>query len=226
MRLDIKHHLDPATLMAYSAGTLGEALSAVASAHIEMCPQCREEMRDLDMVGAMLLEASAPQGDPRADFRTARPVAMPPAGTVVALPHRHKPAAAPPIESVAPAAFAKRVGIDLDNVPWRRLGPGVWHYRIKLSTGAQGDLRLLKIAAGKRMPMHGHGGTELTLVLDGAYRDENGCYLGGDVQDIDGEVEHVPVADETLGCICIIASERPAHYKNIVNRLLQPLTGI
>ena len=84
MRLDIKHHLDPATLMAYSAGTLGEALSAVASAHIEMCPQCRKEMRGLDMVGAMMLEALRVN----ADAAMMRPASIASAGMVVALPLR------------------------------------------------------------------------------------------------------------------------------------------
>ena len=221
MRLDIKHHLDPATLMAYSAGTLGEALSAVASAHIEMCPQCRKEMRGLDMVGAMMLEALRVN----ADAAMMRPASIASAGMVVALPLRDQARAAP-TDMDTPANFARRIGVDLASVAWRRLGPGVWHHRIKLSPGVQGDLRLLKIAPGKRMPMHGHGGTELTLVLDGAYHDESGCYRGGDVQDIDGDEEHLPIADEKLGCICVVASERPARYKNIVNRLLQPLTGI
>jgi putative transcriptional regulator len=57
--------------------------------------------------------------------------------------------------------------------------------------------------------MHGHRGSELTLVLAGAFADATGAYHRGDVQDPDDETEHQPAADKESGCICLIASERP-----------------
>ena len=41
------------------------------------------------------------------------------------------------------------------------------------------------IAAGRKLPTHGHGASELTLVPDGAFTDEIGEYRQGDIQDID-----------------------------------------
>ena len=76
------------------------------------------------------------------------------------------------------------------------------------------------------MPDHGHGGAELTLVLEGAYSDETGAYRRGDMQDVDETIEHTPVADTETGCICLIASEQPARFKGLVGRLLQPWTGM
>lgn len=125
-----------------------------------------------------------------------------------------------------PAPIAHHYGLSFDRIPWRRLGPGIWHHRLPLAAGATGDLRLLKITAGRRMPEHGHGGTELTLVLDGAFDDATGHYGRGDVQDVDEETEHIPIADRDAGCICLVASEQPARFKGIVSRLLQPLTGM
>lgn len=215
----IDHHLDPATLLAFSAGTLGEALSSVASAHLEMCPHCRSELADLDLLGSLMLDGL--DGAPLAK-QPRLPAEIIPFGGRDA---RHAEAGTS-VAGDAPTAFAGRIGVDLSNLPWRWIAPGIWHHRVQLSSGAEGDLRLLKISAGMRMPEHGHGGTELTLVLDGAYRDEFGCYRRGDIQDIDVEVEHRPVADPDTGCICVIASERPARYKSLFNRLLQPLTGI
>lgn len=224
MTRKIDHHLDSATLMAFSAGCLGEALSAVAAAHLEMCAQCREELADLDLIGGALLDCLSAKADGNAQARSLP--AIP--GDVVPLTGRSRGTRekGEAGRSDAPRAFAARIGVDLANVPWRRLGPGVWHYPVKLSPGVKGDLRLLKIAAGKRMPEHGHGGSELTLVLAGAYRDANGEYRCGDIQDVDGDDEHQPVADPQAGCICIIASEQPVRYKGLVNRLLQPLVGI
>ena len=132
------------------------------------------------------------------------------------------PTAAPEL----PAPIARTYDLSLATIPWKRLGPGMWHHRLNLSPGAEGDLRLLKIAAGRKMPMHGHGGSELTLVLDGAYGDETGTYRRGDIQDVDDDVEHTPVADADMGCICLIASERPARFRGLVVRLIQPWTGM
>lgn len=224
MTRKIDHHLDAATLMAFSTGGLGEALSAVASAHLEMCEQCREELADLDLIGGALLDAMPAHSDTNA--RGSALPAMP--GDVVPLASRdgRTRAKVQALDGIEPRLFAARIGVDLANVPWRRLGPGVWHHKIKLSPGVKGDLRLLKIAAGKRMPEHGHGGSELTLVLEGAYRDQSGEYRCGDIQDVDADDEHQPIADPQVGCVCIIASEQRVRYKGFVNRLMQPLIGI
>ncbi len=125
-----------------------------------------------------------------------------------------------------PHAAVARYLADLDSVPWRWLGPGVRYCQLPLSAGAKGDLRLLKIAPGRRMPEHGHGGTEMTLVLRGAYSDETGAFRSGDMQDVDGELEHQPVVDPVEGCICLVAAENPARFKGVISRLLQPWSGM
>ncbi len=221
MKIDIRHHLDPATLMAFSAGSLGEALSAVAVAHIDMCPQCQSELADLDLLGGALLDGIAQRRD--VEFTRAVPQAP---GDVIALKGHGFARGVKHAARAAPVVLRERFSLDLEHVTWRRLGPGVWHHRMPLSAGVTGDLRLLKIAAGRRMPEHGHGGTELTLVLKGAYFDQAGRYGVGDLQDVDGEDEHQPVADEEAGCVCLVASERPARFKGFFSRLLQPLSGM
>ena len=67
---------------------------------------------------------------------------------------------------------------------------------------------------------------ELTLVLRGAYQDETGQFRVGDAADLDESIEHRPVADPEAGCICVLAFERPARFKGLLPRLLQPLTGL
>ncbi len=125
-----------------------------------------------------------------------------------------------------PAPLVPHVGPNLDDIPWKRLGPGLWHYPLPLSKGAKGDLRLLKVAPGKAMPDHGHGGEELTLMLKGSYHDKFGTFRRGDVADLDDDVEHAPIADEKEGCICLVASEGKARFKGFFARLVQPLTGM
>jgi putative transcriptional regulator len=194
----ISRHPDTATLMSFAAGSLPEPLAAGVAAHVSMCAGCRDELRDMELIGTELLRAtpavSAHADGPTMPGRPPEPVA--PAG-------RGKRA------DKLPAPLTHRYGLALDDIPWRPLAPGVWHHRLALSPGVEGDLRLFKVAAGCKIPMHGHGGMEITVVLDGAFTDETGEYHRGDVLDLDEETAHEPIADKELGCICLIASERP-----------------
>jgi putative transcriptional regulator len=128
--------------------------------------------------------------------------------------------------AVIPAPIRKRFGISGKNIRWHRLALGVWHYRFSQDGENAGDLRLLKIAPGYRMLEHGHGGTELTLVLEGAFSDSTGEYLPGDIQEVADEIEHSPVADRVSGCICLIASEERARFRGVVGKVVQAWTGL
>jgi len=217
--MTISHHPGEATLMSYAAGSLGEALSALVAAHAAICPRCRGQIRDLELIGGVLLNQA------REAANTPSRLAIPPLpepATRSAGVRRARGAAG----EDASGAMGLRLGIDLDQVRWRRLGPGVWHHPLPLSGAAHGDLRLLRVAPGQKVPEHGHGGTELTLVLKGAYRDSSGTFGVGDIEDVDDETQHQPIADADTGCICLLASERPARFKGWVSRLLQPLTGL
>ena len=217
MSTKISQHVDPATLMSFAAGSLSESLAAVVAAHVAMCPHCQDELDDMELMGSLLL-SSLPMA-------TSNPGTIP-----------RKPSAADgrsPIVSRTsygddrlPGPIAARYGLSFERIPWKRLGPGVWHHRLPLTRKSGGDLRLLKIAAGRRMPEHGHGGSELTLVLDGSYADESGVFNPGDIQDVDQQIEHEPVADKECGCICLVASEYPARFKGRLMKLIQPLTGM
>ena len=58
--MTITRHLDGATLMSFAAGSLPQALAAVAAAHVSMCARCRDEVAFLESVGGALL-AGMPQ---------------------------------------------------------------------------------------------------------------------------------------------------------------------
>jgi putative transcriptional regulator len=122
-----------------------------------------------------------------------------------------------------PAPIALKYGLTFDTIPWKRLGPGIWQHCLRLSPGTKGDLRLYKLAAGSKLPVHGHGGSELTLVLDGVVIDETGRYHIGDLQELDDEIEHQPAADKVLGCICLVASEGAPRLKGFRGLMLQLL---
>lgn len=218
MTTTINRHPDDANLMSFAAGVLAEPLAAVVASHLALCPQCRAEMRTLRTLGGVLLADDAVAGSRDLPYLTPAAASAPIADSA-ALAAKIRP-------NGLPAPLAIKYGITLETLAWRWLGPGVWHHRLPLSPGVGGDLRLLKIAAGRKMPEHGHGGTELTLVLDGAYSDASGTFRAGDVQDVDDHLQHQPLVDPSLGCVCLVASEQPARFKGFFSRVLQPWTGM
>jgi putative transcriptional regulator len=215
----ITHHADDATLMSFAAGTLPEALGAVVAAHVAMCPRCRDEVATMDLLGAVMMARLAPSN------LTSPPPRAPAAEAESADEGDHVLAAIDRSGDV-PAPLSRLMGSDLSSIQWRRIGLGVWHLPLPLSDGAKGDLRLIKVAPGQAMPEHGHGGTELSLILDGSYTDVIGRFGPGDLADLDDAIEHAPMADRATGCVCIIASEEKAKFKGLFARIVQPFVGL
>ena len=212
------HHLDHSTLLAHAAGTLDEAFSVVAAAHVAVCPACRSAVRAAEALGGELLEAagSAAVSD---DCRSKTFAALEQAG-IYRLPVASPRASVPRVlASLLPAA-------NLDDLAWKKKAPGVAVFDVKLPASAKGKLKLLRIGAGRAMPEHGHGGEEITMVLKGAYIDHMGRFAAGDVADLDEDIEHRPVVEQDGDCICIVATERPTRFKSIAARLMQPFVGI
>jgi putative transcriptional regulator len=210
---NVSHHPDASTLMSFAAGSITEALAVVVASHVDQCAQCRRELTFMEMLGDTLVQSL-----PSSRLERSAPV-MKLRRQEADTPARVEPA----LKSDLPPSLARLVRMNLDDIPWRRLGIGVWHHRLPTATG---DLRLLKVAPGRQMPEHGHGGSELTLMLHGSYADETGTYRAGDLADLDEAVEHTPIANAETGCVCLIASEKPARFKRLIPRIVQPLTGM
>jgi putative transcriptional regulator len=210
----IRHHPDSTTLLSFAAATIAEPLAAVVAAHLSMCPRCRAEVADLELLGSAIM-LSVPDTSARAAMKV-------PARSAEVVTHVAQRVAQ--ANERLPAPIAATYALSLDGIPWKRLGPGVWHNRLALRQEGDGDLRLLRIAPGRKMPDHGHGGAELTLVIEGSYSDVTGQYRRGDIQDVDEGVEHQPIVDKDGECVCLIASEHPARFKTLVGRLTQPWT--
>jgi putative transcriptional regulator len=113
---------------------------------------------------------------------------------------------------------------DWSMLRWRWVAPGVHLIRAPAPSGAR--LILLKIAPGKSMPMHGHTGSELTQVLQGAYHDVMGQFAAGDIADLGNDVEHQPIASIDRPCICVSVLDGPLRFHGWVARALQYWTGL
>ncbi|MBT8412686.1 MAG: ChrR family anti-sigma-E factor, partial [Boseongicola sp.] len=126
--------------------------------------------------------------------------------------------------AVLPTPLQSYVGGNLDKVRWRSLGGGVKQSVLK--TPSKATVRLLQIPAGAAMPDHGHRGTELTLVLKGAFRDEDGRFGRGDIEIANEDLHHTPVAEAGEDCICLAATDAPLRFRRLIPRMAQPFLGI
>ena len=216
------HHLDDATLVSYSAGALPTALAVVASAHMERCAQCRQYLLDADQIGGALMMQQQRINPPADDARIAMLALL-----------DDEPQSEPAMLSTGiveerdpdrlPSALHPWFGASTRALRWRRVAPGV--QRILASGITGGDLMLLRIAPGSKLPLHSHGGNELTMILDGAYDDMLGHFGPSDVADLDGETLHQPVTSPGVPCICVAATDAPLKFSGWVARTLQPLFG-
>ncbi|MFN4155719.1 MAG: ChrR family anti-sigma-E factor [Paracoccaceae bacterium] len=214
--MTIKHHLSDELLMAYAAAELPEAFNLVIATHLSLCDECRARSIAFDALGGAVIEDSTCEMS---------------AGSLAACLARIdglEQAAAPVARQAAtvlPAPVQDYVGGGLEAVKWRSLGMGVRQAILK--TGDKGaSARLLYIPAGAAMPDHGHRGMELTLVLQGAFRDEADRFGRGDVEMADDTVEHTPVAEPGDACICLVATEGSLKFNALLPRLAQPFFRI
>ena len=213
----IKHHLTEPLLIGYAAGTLPEAFSLVVATHISMCDTCRAALAEYDAVGGEVMLDAEPVEV--AEDALAATLAMIDSGKLA-----EKPVPARSRNSVFPGPLQDYVGGDLDSLKWRKVGGGV--SQLVLKTSKDASVRLLRIPAGTAVPDHGHRGTELTLVLQGAFTDEEDRFGAGDVEVANEDLQHTPVAEEGVDCICLAATDAPLRFSGLVPRIAQKFIGI
>jgi len=209
----IRHHLTDELLMAYAAGNLPEAFSLVVATHVSMCDECRARLMAFEAVGGAVLEEGAAMMEAGVEACLAR-------ATLAPVAKRPSPRR----KGVLPGPLADYCRDGIEGVRWQKLGMGV--RQAILPTSRRASARLLYIPAGQAVPDHGHRGMELTLVLQGAFRDETDRFGPGDVEVAGEELHHVPTAEMGEDCICLAATDAPLRFKDFMPRVLQPIFRI
>lgn len=202
-----RYHPDDSTLVSYAAGSLPESQSLVVACHVRLCPGCQGKIAEAETLGGTLLSnlkplATSPEKRARflSRFGQAQGNSQPRSSSALAMDKIFSPDY-------------------LSTFNWVHVAPGV--KQIILPSQAPHRLRLLRISPGRSMPLHSHRGSELTLVLQGAYSDETGQYKKGDVSDHDTDITHQPIAGKE-SCICLVATDAPLKFTGWLPRILQP----
>jgi putative transcriptional regulator len=203
-----------AVLAEYVAGTLPAPAHVLVSAHLEMSSRNRAFVDGLESLAGAELARIEPVRFADRDGMLAR---------IFALPDE------PIVRPVAPVATAggrlppsirRYLGHDVDAVRWRTLLPGVREFRFAEDEGCAASLYWIR--AGRPLPSHTHGGTELTLVIEGGFADSDGHYVRGEIALADDEVDHRPVADLGEDCLCFAVTDAPLRLTGPIGRLIAP----
>ena len=212
------HQISDEILASYAAGTLPEALSVVVAAQASICPETQDRLRELEAIGGGLLELTQGQEMSLGSLEaTMRKIAEREAEGADDAP---RDVACP----VLPAPVRDYVGGGIEAVRWRPVGLGAKQAILHQTNEA--SLRLLQIPAGCELPDHSHDGTEITLVLQGAFLDGDERYARGDVELADAETRHTPVADVSEECVCLVACEGRLKFSGLLPRIAQPFLRI
>jgi putative transcriptional regulator len=207
------HHPAEEFLLQYASGEATEPFALVVASHLSRCAECRAAVAQAEAIGGALLDALP--------VDSADPSALEQDVTAI-LARAERRREFPQAGAETPVRDYPR---DFDTIAWRSLGPGIQHCVVaKDRYGAVA--RLLRIAPGRGVFQHTHGGNEMTLVLQGSYRAGNARYVLGDVECADETVLHQPIADEGVPCICLAVTDAPLKFQNLLGRIMQPFIGI
>ena len=219
------HHPSEAWLLDFALGNLTPSFETVLNAHVGSCAECRENVRLAEMLGGEILSGlSASHLSTSID--TAELVSM--HSSSEATEHRASEPSSRALETVAPESFEHFVKTylhsSINGLRWRTLGKGL--QICQLSNEDDVRLWMLKAQPGTVLPEHSHIGSELTMVLKGAYFCGSEIFRAGDIEDADEETQHRPVVTQDSECICLAVTEGNLQFKSLLPRLVQPLIGI
>lgn len=220
-RTKVAHRIGDEWLMAYAAGTLSEGQSLLVASHLSYLDDAPSRVAAAEAAGGALLD--------RLDADGMAPDAL---AKTLALLDGPEPAPAPRAapspgeDDPLPAPLRAWLGRGVEELRWKFVGPKV--KKVDLWRGGPNDQRLwmLRAGPGTEIPMHGHSGIELVLVLKGSLEDPHGIFRAGDVEECSGDVVHALKIGDEGECICLALTEGPTRFKGWFAKLLQPFTGI
>ncbi|UUX48323.1 ChrR family anti-sigma-E factor [Nisaea acidiphila] len=208
-------------LLGYASGALPEAISVLVATQLALRPELRRTVREIEQIGGHLLEEIEPAPLSATAFDAV--LSRISANDDVDTEAEASGIADGETASVVPQPLRGYLGAPLSRLAWRKRGPGIEEYRVPVGDD-RFEMSLIRIKPGRAVPDHSHEGSELTLVLDGAFSDETGHYGRGDLAVNGEEDHHSPLADPERGCICVAITGGPLRFSNPLVRFFDRMT--
>ena len=201
-----RHELGAEWLIDHAAGTLSAGQSMFVASCLAMHPGTRNDVRAAAEIGGTMLDALAP------DTLSADALSR------ILASLDDMPPTSPAARSADPVPTEVRSLIEgtSDKLNWRFLVPGL--ARVPLWQNGDEKLWLMRAMPGSELPIHGHRGAELTLVLKGSFADAHNSFTRGDVQECNDEVEHSLTVGPDEVCICLLLTKGRLRFKSLLAR--------
>jgi putative transcriptional regulator len=218
------HHPSAELLLDYSAGTASPSHALCVATHLEFCQACRKAHQRNNAIGGKLIDelGSHSNIDVNASIKTKvldlldkrpAPEALSESSVSVSTDSD--------TSSAIPRALRRLVPKGFKALNWQLVSATARSCQLfKDDNGTV--ISLLKIKPGGRIAKHRHLGNEYTVVLTGAFSDEDGVYRAGDFLLKDGNDSHSPVATRDAECICLTLQEAPLQFTGWLFKLLNP----
>ncbi len=192
--MDIPHRPDLSTLMTCAAGSQPEALCAVITSCLAMCPASMEMVTRMELIGVALLDQMDPE-----------PMSEPPAK---ALAGAERSESNRNSHSSLPAPLRAVVGDSIDALGWLDREQGVKYFSVPMSPTAQGRLELVNLAPGTKLPELAYAGEEYLLVVSGSCSRDGTRLERGDFVESYEQSPYSLVAGDNGHCVLLIGHER------------------
>ncbi|AYD00845.1 ChrR family anti-sigma-E factor [Neorhizobium sp. NCHU2750] len=200
----------------YVAGCLPEPAHILVGSHLEMQPSSARLADRLDDLAGHALDTASPSTISSADERLKAIFESPRSESNTAASAGDNP--------TLPHFLRSYAGADLDHVPWKTKLPGLKQHVIEKNAGMEASL--LWARPGRALPHHRHKGLELTLVLQGEFRDHRGAFNEGDVSVADETIVHRPVASIDRPCLCFSVLLAPIALSGPAFRVAADILGL
>jgi putative transcriptional regulator len=201
-------------LARYVAGSLPSPLRMAVGAHLEIKDDNRAFVESLEAMAGEAVEDTAGAEVTDREARLEEIFSRAPA--------QQMPSSRPSSGKIPPA-LAALVPHEIGTIPWRAKMPGYKECALGVIEGC--EVNLLWIRAGRKMPSHTHEGSEITLVLDGAFSDSRGRYGRGDIALADEDVDHSPTAENGGPCICLAITDAPLRLTGSYRQFFSDFIG-
>ncbi len=198
----------------YVAGALPEPARVLVAAHLSIKPEQNHIVSALEDMAGDALSELVPEEIDNSEAKLA---------AIFAAPKLAEKQVKYCESGVLPQDLRDFVGFDIENIPWRTKMPGYREFSLGEIDGC--EAKMLWIKAGRKMPAHTHEGSEITLVIDGAFSDSAGRYGRGDISLADHDVDHSPVAEEGLPCICFEVTDAPLRLTGSYRQFFSDFIG-
>lgn len=224
------HDAYHALMLGYASGILDEAQNLIVSAHIALSPAARKIVRHYECLGASFLEKDCTPASlceaalenvlRQLDEAEHDDIQKPKASAEDNNTSCHTPDF--PYSACLSELLDYALGHCTSCTPrWKKIYPGFQCLNLSLDCRAS-HARFMKVAPAGKSPRHTHRGMEITLVLEGSFKDESGHYARGDLVIADENHSHSPQACSKEGCVCLVVSSAPIRLSSPLARWLNP----